>query len=164
MNASYARELTTHVISKGWCVMRTFHFRSFAITAAAFLGLALGLANVSAFAQDKTSDVTIGKKGEVHFNIPVKAGGTLLQPGMYQLQHGVEGGQHYVTFKEVQMPAGYRHSNTPVDKNAAARIPCNVEPLEKKVGKTAVSLRTNAAGEKEVADVQISGEAVKHVL
>jgi hypothetical protein len=144
--------------------MRTFHFRPFVITAAAFLGLALGFANVSSSAQDKTSDVTIGKKGEVHFNVPVRAGGTLLQPGMYQLQHGVDGVEHYVTFKEMQMPAGYRHSNTPVDKNAAARIPCKVDPLEKTAGKTAVSLRTNAAGEKEVAEVQIAGEAFKHLL
>ena len=122
------------------------------------------IARSSASAQNTKADVTIGKNGEVHFNVPVKAGGTLLQPGMYQLQHAVEGGQHYVTFKEMQMPAGYRHSNTPVDKTAAARIACKVEPLEKKAGKTAVTLRANAAGEKEVADVQIAGEAFKHVL
>jgi len=138
--------------------------KRFTLALAVLLGLVLGFGNVSAWAQDKTADVTIGKKGEVHFNVPVKAGGTLLQPGMYQLQHAVEGGEHYITFKEVQMPAGYRHSNTPVNQNAAARIPCKVEPLEKKAGKTAVSLRTNPSGEKEVADVQIAGEAFKHVL
>jgi hypothetical protein len=143
--------------------MRTFRFRSFVVTAAAVLGLALGFTSVAS-ADDKKPDLTIGKKGEVHFNVPVKAGGTVLQPGMYQLQHGVEGGEHYITFKEVTMPAGYRHSNTPVDKNAAARIPCKVEPLEKKAGKTAIALRTNAAGEKEVGEVQIAGEAFKHVL
>jgi len=115
-------------------------------------------------AREPEADVTIGKKGEVHFNMPARAGGTVLQPGMYQLQHGVEGGEHYITFKEMQMPAGYRHSNAPVDKNTAAQIPCKVEPLGKRAAKTAVSLRTSAAGEKEVTDVQIAGEAFTHLL
>jgi hypothetical protein len=143
--------------------MRTI-FRSFAVVTAVFVVLALGFANVSASAEDKKGDVTIGKKGEVHFNVPVKAGGTLLQPGMYQLQHVMEGGEHLITFKEVQMPAGYRHGNTRVNKEAAARIKCNVEPLERKAPKTVVSLRINSAGEKEVAEVQIAGEAFKHLL
>ena len=144
--------------------MKTVHFRSLAAVTAISLGLALGFANMSAGAEDKKADVTIGKKGEVHFNVPVKAGDTLLQPGMYQLQHAVEGGEHFITFKEVQMPAGYRHGGTRVDKEAAARIKCKVEPLEKKTGKTVVSLRTNSRGEKEVSEVQIAGEAFKHVL
>lgn len=141
--------------------MRTVHLPSFVATAA--FVLTLGLVAGPASAQNKP-DVEIGKKGEIHFNVPVKAGGTLLQPGMYQLQHAVEGGDHYVTFKSVQMPAGYRHSNTPVAKEASARIKCRVEALDKKTGKTVVSLRTNSAGETEVAEVSIAGEAFKHVL
>ena len=143
--------------------MRTV-LRSFAVVTAVFVVLALGFASVSASAENNKGDVTIGKKGEVHFNVPVKAGGRILQPGMYQLQHGVEGGEHFITFKEVHMPAGYRHGNTRVDKEAAARIKCNVEPLERKAGKTVVSLRINSGGEKEVAEVQIAGEAFKHLL
>ena len=143
--------------------MRTV-LRLLAVVTAVFVVLALGFANVSASAEDKKGDVTIGKKGEVHFNVPVKAGGTLLQPGMYQLQHAVEGGEHFITFKEVQMPAGYRHGNTRVDKEVSARIKCTVEPLERKAGKTVVSLRINSGGEKEVAEVQIAGEAFKHLL
>lgn len=144
--------------------MRTIFVRSFAVATALFLALALGFGTTTASAQEKKADVTIGKKGDVHFNVPVKVGGTLLQPGMYQLQHAVEGGEHFITFKEVHMPAGYRHSNTPVDKEASAQIKCKVEPLEGKVKKTVVSLRTNAAGEREVAEVQIAGEMFKHVL
>ena len=44
--------------------MRTVHFRSFAAATAIFLGLALGFAGTSVWAQDKKSDVTIGQKGE----------------------------------------------------------------------------------------------------
>ena len=129
--------------------------------AAALFVLAVGF---NASAQDKkAADFTIGKKGEVHFNVPVKAGSTVLTPGMYQVQHSVEGTDHFVAFKEMEMPAGYRHSNTPVAKEATARIKCKVEPAAK-VSNTKITLRTNAAGEKEIADVQVAGEAFKHLF
>lgn len=116
-------------------------------------------------AQDKKApDFTIGKKGEIHFNVPVKAGGTLLQPGMYQLQHQVEGTDHVVVFKVMEMPAGYRHGNTPTAEQASARVKCKIEPVDKKVSKTAITLRTNTAGEKEIAEVQVAGESFKHLF
>jgi hypothetical protein len=133
------------------------------ITAAtALFVLACGF---NASAQDKKApDFTIGKKGEVHFNVPVKAGSIALQPGMYQVQHFMEGTDHFVGFKEMEMPAGYRHGNTPVAKEAMARIKCKVETVAKKVSNTTITLRTNAAGEKEIADVQVAGEAFKHLF
>jgi hypothetical protein len=82
---------------------------------------------------------------------------------MYQLQHVVEGNDHILTFKSVEMPAGYRHGNTPVSKEVSASFKCKVEPAAK-VNRTRITLRTNAAGEKEVAEVQVAGEAFKHVL
>ena len=133
------------------------------VAAVAFLVLAIGALNLPASARDG-KDFTIGKKGEVHFNIPVEAGGVLLQPGMYQVQHLVEGSDHIIIFKGMEMPAGYRHGNTPVAKEAAARIKCKVEPVDKKVNNTKITLRTNAAGEKEIAEVQVAGEAFKHLL
>ena len=131
--------------------------------------IALALAAVVVFslpasAQSTGKDFTIGNKGEIHFNVPVKAGGTLLPPGMYQLQHQVEGVDHVVIFKEMEMPANYRHSNTPVGKEVVARIKCRVEPVDKKVNTTKIELRTNAKGEKEVAEVQVAGEAFKHIF
>jgi hypothetical protein len=138
--------------------------KMFRITAAAALFLlAVAVFNVSA--QDKKApDFTIGKKGEVHFNVPVRAGSTLLKPAMYQIQHQLEGTDHVVVFKEMEMPGGYRHGNTPVAEQASARIKCNVEAVDKKVRNNTMTLRTNAAGEKEIADVQIAGEAFKHLF
>ena len=83
---------------------------------------------------------------------------------MYQVQHAVEGNDHIVAFKAVSMPAGYRHGNTQVDKDVAARVKCTVEPVAQKTRNTKITLRTNSAGEKEVADVQIAGEAFKHLM
>ena len=135
-----------------------------AFPTAVVLLLALWFSVAASASEDKKPDFTIGKKGTIHFNVPVKAGTTVLEPGMYQLQHAVEGGDHFVTFKQVGMPAGYRHGNTPVAKEAAARINCRVEPVEKKIGNTKITLRTNASCEKEVAEVQVAGEAFKHLF
>ena len=126
--------------------------------------LVLVVVTLPASAQDNKPDFTIGKKGEVHFNVPVKAGGTVLQPGMYQVQHAVEGSDHVLTFKQMEMPAGYRHGNTSVAEQPAARVKCKVEQAEKKVSNTVITLRTNPLGEKEIAEVQIAGEAFKHLL
>jgi hypothetical protein len=133
-------------------------------TAAAAILLVLTFSSAASAGDDKKPDFTIGKKGTIHFNVPVKVGAELLQPGMYEIQHAVEGGDHFITFKEVTMPAGYRHGNTPVAKETSARIKCRVEPVDKKVRNTKITLRTNAAGEKEVAEVQVAAEAFKHVF
>lgn len=137
---------------------------TFATVAAVALGLVLNLPTASAQEKKGTPDFTVGNKGDIHLNVKVKAGSVVLEPGMYQLQHTVEAGDHFLEFKPVSMPAGYRHSNTQVAKEASARIKCTVAPLDKKVSKTALTLRTNAAGEKEVAEVQVAGESFKHVF
>ena len=82
---------------------------------------------------------------------------------MYQVQHVMEGSDHVIIFKEMSMPAGYKMGNTPVGKEVA-RIKCKVEPVAKKVSNTKITLRTNAVGEKEIAEVQVAGEAFKHLL
>ena len=138
--------------------------RTITTIAAAVLVLAFTLSAAASARDDQKPDFTIGKKGVIHFNVPVKAGTAKLEAGMYQLQHAVEGGDHFVIFKSVTMPAGYRHGNTPVADEASARIKCRVESVDKKVSKTKITLRTNGAGEKEVAEVQVAGEAFKHIF
>lgn len=139
------------------------------LVAGTLLMLAAGMLSLLALAQDHQGmkmpdkDVVIGKKGEVHFTAQVKVGDTVLKPGMYQVQHVVEGSDHIIVFKEVGMQAGYKHGNTPVG-NEVARIKCKVEPITKAENNTKITLRTNAAGEKEIAEVQIAGEKFKHLL
>ena len=139
------------------------------LAAGALLILAAALLSLPALAQDHQGmkmsgkDVIIGKKGEVHFTSQVKAGDATLKPGMYQVQHVMEGSDHVIIFKEMGMAAGYKMGNTPTGKEVA-RIKCKVEPVTKKVSNTKITLRTNAAGEKEIAEVQVAGEAFKHLL
>ena len=146
------------------------------IATGALLVLAFGALSLSATAQahqahqaqagqkgKPAKDFVIGKKGEVHFYTQVKAGDAVLKPGMYQVQHVSEGSEHVLIFKEMEMPAGYKMGNTPVGKEVA-RIKCRVEPAAKKVSNTKLTLRTNDRGEKEIAEVQVAGEAFKHLL
>lgn len=111
--------------------------------------------------QKATPEYTIGKSSQIHLNVPVKVGTVTLPPGMYQLQHKMEGDDHYVSFRKVSMAAGYRHGNTQVAKEDVASVKCRVEATDK-VRKTALTFRTNAAGEKELAEVRIAGESFKH--
>jgi hypothetical protein len=141
------------------------------LVAAAVMVLIAALLGLTALAQEHPSHhsaaagdtLAVGRKGEVHFTVPVKAGEVTLKPGMYQVQHVEEGGNHVFVFRQMTMPAGYKMSNTPVG-NEVARIQCKVEPTSKKVRNTRVILRTNSAGEKEIAEVQVAGEAFRHLF
>jgi len=137
------------------------------IVVAALLVLAAWIFILPASAQSQKAqpgkELSIGKKGEVHFYIQVKAGDAVLKSGMYQVQHTVAGSEHVLIFKEMSMQAGYKMGNTPVGKEVA-RIKCKIEPVANKVSNTKITLRTNAAGEKEIAEVQVAGEAYKHLL
>jgi uncharacterized protein YwlG (UPF0340 family) len=114
-------------------------------------------------AQDASgSAVFTGKKGQFHLTEAVKVGGIVLQPGMYQVQHVEENSEHVMVFKEVGMQAGYKMGNTPVGKEVV-RVKCKVEPVTQKVSDTKITLRTNTAGERELAAVQVAGEVFKHV-
>lgn len=140
------------------------------LASGALLILTTAMLSLPTLAQDHQAhqkasgqEVIIGKKGQLHFTTQVKAGDAVLKPGMYQVQHVTEGSEHVIIFKEMEMPAGYKMGNTPVGKEVA-RIKCKVEPVIKKVSNTKITLRTGAGGEKEIAEVQVAGEAFKHLL
>ena len=132
--------------------------------------LALAAGVLSASAED-LKDFMTGRKGEVHFHAAVKVGDAVLKPGTYQVQHVLGGSEdivhvndHAIVFKEMQMPAGYRRSNTRVAKKPAASVKCLLQPAAEKLRNTKVALRTNAAGEKELAELQIAGEPFRHLF
>src|SRR6516165_4807298 len=137
------------------------------VTVMSVLVLTLPVLSLAAAQAQKGGGYTkyfpIGKKGDIHFTEPVRVGDVLLQPGMYRVQHIEEGSDHAVVFKKMDMPAGYRHGNTPVSEEVAARFKCKAENTGERVRKTAVGVRTNAAGEQEVTEVKIAGETFKHL-
>jgi hypothetical protein len=123
--------------------------------------IVLGTFGFGAYAQNVEMLYT-GKKGVISFSRPVRVGGTLLQPGDYQIQHVMDGQGHVVVFRELEtLQPEYPY---PFPGKEVARATCRVEPLEKKVGNSGVRLGVNAAGEKFVEEVYIHGERLGHLL
>lgn len=60
--------------------------------------------------------------------------------------------------------ARYKRSNKLPMKAPAASLKCRLGDAAAKMAKTTVTLTTNAAGQKEIAELQIAGEAFKHVF
>jgi hypothetical protein len=114
------------------------------------------------------TEIVIGKRGVLHFMDSVKAGDVILPPGMYVVEHVVDGPEHVVVFTQLSMEgAAQKHIFMPNENDPGterARVKCSVEPVAKKWGRTRLILRTNASGEKEVTEVRIRGEAVIHRL
>ena len=125
----------------------------------------LAISGLPALAQHEGM-VRADKKGVIHTNSTLRVGGALLKPGMYQVQHLLEGDNHVITFREIDMRYTYKEpAMMALPAGAeAARVQCNTEPANKKWRSTTLLLRTNAAGEREVAEVRIKGENVKHVF
>ncbi|MCI0666200.1 MAG: hypothetical protein L0220_34540 [Acidobacteria bacterium] len=95
-------------------------------------------------------------------------GDKTLPPGMYVVQHLQEGQEHVIVFKQLPMDYAKQKQIFMPGKDdpgtEVARIKCRVEPVAKKYGRTKLILRTNASGEKEIVEVQIRGEAFKHLM
>ena len=131
------------------------------IVSAVFL-LTMGSSTLPLFAQQEQA-IRVGKKGDFHLNASIRVSDTVLKEGMYQIQHVAEGGNDVIIFREILM--GYRSNmgNQRLGKEVA-RVKCRIEPTANEWKNTKLILRANATGEKEVLQVQIKGEKVKHLF
>jgi hypothetical protein len=109
---------------------------------------------------EKEKELKVGKKGDVTFSVETIVGDLRLKPGRYQIQHRVEGSDHFVHFTELTKGNPYTPS-TGTPKAHPGEVRCRVEPLDKKVSGT----RLYMVREGEVQRVQrvlIGGENVAH--
>jgi hypothetical protein len=126
------------------------------------LVIALGAFSSRVLAQHH-DHLDVGKKGMVRLSEKMRVGDRLLEPGMYHVQHIVEGTDHVFVFKPVTMPAGYREYSM-VEGREIVRLKCRVEPVAKSVNNTKITLGQNAAGERMIEEVQVAGEKSKHIF
>ena len=118
-----------------------------------------------AFAANKQV-VKVGKKGDVTFNEPTKVGDITLPPGHYVFQHRVSGDDHFIKFvgaKEMHHYGSSMTNTMQVGPTTTKEIKCTVEPLNKKVRSTAITIDTGS-GASEVKRIEIAGETVAHVF
>ena len=131
------------------------------ITMAIAFILAMGAFGLQLFAQQETVPV-VGKAGRFH-TASVVVGNTLLEQGMYQVQHVTEGENHVLVFRVIDM--GFRNNmgNQTLGKEVA-RVKCTTEPAGKKWKDTKLHFERNSSGQRVVTEVQIAGETVLHKL
>lgn len=104
----------------------------------------------------------VGKKGDVEFTVRTAMGDMMLEPGRYQLQHRVDGSDHFVHFTEVtkDVPAHSKSGGGAV-KAHPGEVKCRLEPLDEKASTTKIYRRLEGEGAR-LTKVVIRGENVAH--
>lgn len=83
------------------------------------------------------------RTGMVRLTKSAWAGNVRLHSGMYHVKHVIEGDKHWLVFKEVTLRAGYQEGSMWEGKEVA-RIKCRVEPAERSLRNTKVTLAKSA--------------------
>ena len=130
------------------------------ITTAIALILSIGAFSSQLFAQ-QTNTSLVGNVGKLHIGSSVMVGKTLLEAGMYQVQHVIDGEDHLIIFRIIRM--GYRDNmgNEQLGEEVA-RVKCRIEPVGQRWKHTKLRLERNSSNQRVVRAVQIAGEAVLH--
>lgn len=105
----------------------------------------------------------VGKKMDVEFRVETLVGDMRFQPGRYQLQHRVEGADHFVHFTEVTKGYGPSGAGGGATKAHPGEVKCRIETLDKKASRTTVYRVMEGATER-VTKVVIAGENVAHLF
>jgi hypothetical protein len=106
----------------------------------------------AALVQATDSSLGVANKHSIVFNSPTLVGGTLLQPGQYQVLHEMNGSQHIMVFKGVQGTKG------------EAKAKCTLVPLGEKAKQTEQRYAENAKNEHILQEMTFRGDTAKHVL
>ena len=102
----------------------------------------------------------VGKKDEVEFKVETVVGETRLKPGHYQLQHRVDGSDHFVRFIELAMRD---HFSSGAAKGDPSDVKCRLETIDKKAEATSV-YTTSEGDARRVTKVLVRGENVAHLF
>lgn len=114
-------------------------------------------ASSAAKAAEHEHALKVGKNAEITFRTEMKVGDVTLKPGRYQLQHRVDGGDHFVHFTE--LTKGIRPTDTGVPKAHPGEAKCRLESLSKKVARTTIYATAD-----RVTKVEVAGENVAHLF
>ncbi len=112
---------------------------------------------------EQTRAMKVGKKGDIQFRSDTQVGDLTLKPGRYQIQHRVEGADHFFHFTEVTKANVYGSDRGGIPKAHPGEAKCNLEPLEKKVSRTTVYTKQED-GSNRVTRIEVAGENVAHVF
>jgi hypothetical protein len=91
----------------------------------------------------------------ITFNSPMVLGTTQLPAGTYSVKHQMEGADHYMIFRETDVPS---------NKAVEVRVKCNLVPLDKKAGRTERRYVQNAKNQNVLTEITFQGDEAKHVF
>ncbi len=127
------------------------------------LGFSLGIFSSQLSAQQESSLIA-DKGGKFHIGSSVLVGTTLLESGMYRVQHVMERNDNVIIFRVIKMnPYKGAMGNEQLGEEVA-RVNCTTEPAGRKWKHTKLMLVRNASGQRTVEAVQIAGENVLHKI
>jgi hypothetical protein len=125
-----------------------FHKKYIGIVAALVLGMASW-----ALAQNNT-----GKTGELTLAAAAQVGSVVLPAGNYEVRHVTSPTGHFTEFVRVtEWNLGYEGTPTYTEREVVAKVNCNMQALNAKVGKTAIEKDGS-----RIARLEIKGENVAH--
>ena len=90
---------------------------------------------------------------QVTFDNPMRVGDVLLPSGEYQVLHTMQGDTHVMVFKQLR-----------TKKPAAAKVKCQLIPLEAKADQTQKIYILNASNERVLQSLVFRGDKAKHVF
>lgn len=124
---------------------------------------ALCIGSFAQTSEPQSEVLTAGKEG--NFNLPeqAKAGGQVLEPGSYIVQHRVIGNDHYIRLRKIEKTPTVGESYPQFEPTDAGVIKCTVEPLGRKVEKTRIFTEQRADG-LHITKVEIAGENDMHIF
>lgn len=137
--------------------------RTTTLTVMSMALIALLAASAAPLFAQHTHTLSANRMGMARFSSKVRVGAVLLPAGMYHMQHVVEGSDHFIVFKPVTMPAGFKEYQM-TEGREVVRLKCTVSPADKSFNNTKIRLGRNAAGERVIEQIQIQGEKTTHTF
>ncbi|MGB7586118.1 MAG: hypothetical protein WBM11_14840 [Terriglobales bacterium] len=110
----------------------------------------LTLAGLSSAGQNKFG---VADSRHLTLTSPTRVGDTLLPAGEYQVLHSMEGTNHIMLFKQLN-----------VSKPVQTRVKCNLVPLDKRAERTETNYMLNAANERVLRSLVFEGDSAEHVF
>lgn len=92
------------------------------------------------------------KTKDLQFSTDVLVAGVLFKPGDYYVSHEMDGGKHFLVFKDY------------TKKKELARAECTMKLLAKKAEGTRVVYETNAQGVRVLKELTFKGDQMLHQL
>ena len=125
----------------------------------------LCLLSVAAFgAANTSSTVKAGHEADIRIARTVSIGGTVLQPGMYVIEHRVNGTKHFLRIQKSQLDPYIIGNGYPqYDLIDVANVKCKIQKVPRTISQTKLITKT-VAGSTSVVELAIQGENVVHVI